>query len=279
MKIDYDNCKDFINAKEIELGINVEIGEGTFISGIGGPVDKVIIGDNVFIDKNCVILVPEFVIGDYGKIFKYGRISGYKPCRIGHNFYVDASVILNSTDNLTIGNNVGIGSFSALWTHMKFGDIVEGCRFNYTKEMIIEDDVWFNAACIVAPIIAKKKSMALAGAMVTRDMEENHIYAGSPAVDITPKIGTQFIERTIEEKISMMEKNLDEFSKMEPGARDYIKIVADSKHENDEAVSYFNVSDRTYSKRRSTVEIKFMKFLLPTAKFVPDGNEKKIFRN
>lgn len=269
MKIDYSNYREVIDAKEVILGDNIEIGEGTFIKGIGKPADKVVIGDNVFIDKNCVILVPEFHIGDYGKVFKYARISGYKPCRIGHNFYVDANVILNSTDNLTIMNNVGIGSFSALWTHMKFGDVVEGCRFNYTKEMIIEDDVWFNAGCIVAPIVARKKSMALAGSMVTKDMEENHIYAGSPAKDVTDKIGTQFVTRTINEKLSLMEKNLTEFCKMEPNARKSIKIVDNFERIPVEGITYFNVSTRTYTKRNTEVERKFMRFLLPTAKFTP----------
>lgn len=269
MKVTYNNCKDFINAKEIILGKNVDIKEGTFISGMGKPAEKVILGDNVFLDKECVILLPEFVVGDYVKIFKYARITGYKSCHIGHNFYADASVVLNSTDNLKIGNNVGIGSWSALWTHMKFGDVIEGCRFDYTKEMIIEDDVWFNANCIVAPIVAKKKSMALAGSMVTKDMEENHIYGGSPAKDITDKIGPQFISRTIDEKLKMMEKRLDEFCEIEPKAKEFLKIV-DSYDSNPlEKVSYYNVSDRTYTKRLSDIEIKFMRFLLPTAKFIP----------
>ena len=270
MKVDYENSKDFINAKEIILGKNVDIKEGTFISGMGKQADKVVIGDNVFIDKECVILVPEFTVGDYVKIFKYARITGYKPCKIGHNFYSDASVVLNSTDNLTIGNNVGIGSWSALWTHMRFGDVIEGCRFDYDKEMIIEDDVWFNANCIVAPIIAKKKSMAMAGSMVTKDMEENRVYAGAPAKDITEKIGPQFITRTIEEKLKMMEIRLDEFTEIEPNAREFIKIVDSFENNPQEKISYYNVSDRTYTKKLSEIEIKFMRFLLPTAKFIPN---------
>ena len=37
-----------------------------------------------------------------------------------------------------------------------------------------------------------------------------------------------------------------------------------------ENITYFNVSDRTYSKRGSADEISFMKFLLPArGKFIP----------
>ena len=269
MKVDYSNCKDFIDAKEIIIGDNVEIGEGTFISGIGKSSERVVIGDNVYIDKNCIILVPEFSIGDYGKIFKYSRISGYKPCRIGHNFWMDQNCILNSADNLTIGNNVCVGAYSSLWTHIKHGDTLEGCRFNSTKEMILEDDVWICGLCTITPIIAKTKSMALAGSVVTKDMEENHIYGGSPAIDLTPKLGTQFIVRSIEEKLKIMHDNLNEFCEIEPMAKDLISIVTSYNQVLNENITYFNLSNRTYTKRKNDTEVKFMKFLLPLAKFTP----------
>lgn len=269
MKIDYYNCKQFINAKEIILGENIEIKEGTFISAIGSQADRVVIGDNVYIDKECVILVPELEIGDYTKIYRHGRLTGYKPMKIGNNCYIDSNVILNSADDLEIGNNVCIGSFSALWTHMKFGDTLEGCRFNYTKKMRIEDDVWFGAGCVVAPIIAEKKSMALAGAIITKDMKENHVYAGVPAVDITDKLGPQFDERSAHEKYKIMLKKLEEFSAENPAAKEFIKIVISPEKNPDEKISYYNVSNRTYTKRKSDIEIKFMKSLLPVIKFVP----------
>ncbi len=270
MKVDYNNFRDFIKAKEVILGINIDIGEGTIISGINKEADRVVIGDNVFIDKNCVILVPEFEIGDYSTIYKNCRISGYKPCRIGHNFWMDQNCILNSTDNLIIGNNVGIGAYSQLWTHIRFGDILEGCRFNSTKEMIIEDDVWFVGHCIVSPIIARKKSMALVGSVVTKNMEENHIYAGCPAIDITDKIGRPFIERTIEEKFKMMNEKVEQFFEENPTFdKNSVKIVADYPDQLDEGLIYFNISERTYTKKRTELEIKLMKYLLPLYKFTP----------
>lgn len=269
MKIDYSNCKQFINAKTIILGENIEIKENTFIAAISGQADKVLIGDNVYIDKECVILVPELEIGDYTKIYRNGRLTGYQPMKIGNNCYIDSNVILNSADNLDIGNNVCIGSFSAFWTHMKFGDTLEGCRFNYKKNMRIEDDVWFGAGCMVAPIIAEKKSMALAGSIITKDMKQNHVYAGVPAVDITDKLGPQFHDRSTNEKYKIMIKKLDEFSAECPGAKEFIKIVISPDKNPDETISYFNVSNRTYTKRKSDIEMKFMKFLLPIIKFTP----------
>ena len=50
-----------------------------------------------------------------------------------------------------------------------------------------------------------------------------------------------------------------------------IKIVTSTSHFNlNDEVTYFDVSTRTYTKKSSENEIKFMNFLLPEkAKFIP----------
>ena len=50
-----------------------------------------------------------------------------------------------------------------------------------------------------------------------------------------------------------------------------INIVTTREEMNqDDSITYFNVNDRTYTKKQSSTEISFMKFLLPyRAKFVP----------
>lgn len=88
--LDQKNCHQFINAKKINLGINIEIGEGTIIKGPDGPSENVEIGDNVFLDDNIFIMAPEFRIGDYSKIYNNCRISGYNSCIIGHNFWCES---------------------------------------------------------------------------------------------------------------------------------------------------------------------------------------------
>jgi len=82
-------------------------------------------------------MTPEYIIDYYSMIYKFCRISGYNPCIIGHNFWCDQNSIINCTDSVTIGNNVGIGAYSQLWTNFKFGDVMEGCKFNSAKPMIV----------------------------------------------------------------------------------------------------------------------------------------------
>ena len=109
--------------------------------------------------------------------------------------------------------------------------------------------------------------MALVGSVVTKNMEENHLYAGSPAKDITAKAGTQFKSVTIDEKYDKMIKYLDT-TLLDVSQ---IAIVKSAELFNfEDNVSYFDVSSRTYTKKRSAEEVKFMKFLLPAkGKFTP----------
>ena len=104
--------------------------------------------------------------------------------------------------------------------------------------------------------------MGLVGSVITKDMDENHIYGGSPAKDLTGKIKPQFTPLTIEEKRELMSQ-----FKLPEG----IKLI-----ENwDEVVdpnnfSYFNITDRTYNKRQTPNEIQFMKQLQSKLiKFIP----------
>lgn len=264
-----DNCDGIVYSDHIIIGQNVRIGKNVVIKNIdGGNAKSIIIGDNVFIGDDTLILVPEFYIGDYSTIHRSARISGYKKCSIGHNFWMDQNCILNATDELIIKNNVGIGAYSQLWTHIKFGDVLEGCRFDSTKPMLIEDDVWFVGHCIVSPIHAKRKSMAMVGSVITKGMEENTIYAGSPAKSISEKIGPQFYERTFEEKEKMFKDKLRSWKFFDING-DKIISVKDYNGSLEDDTIYFNLIDRTYTKRGFDFEFDFMKFLLPDFKFVP----------
>lgn len=256
-----------IFADNLILGKNTIIEPTAVIRGINGNARNIIIGDNCYIGHNVQIICDEFSIGDYSKIQHNTNVHGYLPCTIGHNAWIGQYSILDSIGGLTIGNNCGIGAHSQLWSHIKYGDTLEGCRFLSESASKIGNDVWFVGHCIVSPIIAEDKSMALAGSVVTKNMLFNTIYAGSPAKSISEKAGGQFIEVSVEDKMNKMKKYLQEF---QPSTQQ-IKIVDSEKEINfNDDISYFNVNNRTYTKKQSDIEIAFMKFLLPAkAKFTP----------
>lgn len=251
----------------------IEIGEGTVIEpsaiirGVNGNAKRVVIGDNVYIGENVQIICDDFEVGDYSKIHHHSNIHGAKPCKIGHNLWMGQYCILDSVGGLSIGNNCGIGAHSQLWTHIKYGDTLEGCRFLSETPLNVGNDVWFVGHSIVTGINAADKSMALVGSVITKDMEYNTIYAGSPAKPISDKIGSQFNEVSLDDKYNKMLEYLEESGV----DQSKIKILKEeSEITKLEGVSYFVISSRKYTKIRTESEINFMKFLLPEkAKFTP----------
>jgi hypothetical protein len=170
-----------------------------------------------------------------------------------------------------MGNGVGVGAYSQLWSHIRFGDVLQGCRWDSAAPLIIDDDVWFVGHCIVSPIHAYARSMAMVGAVVTKDMLPNRVYGGVPAQDLTERLGPQFREVSVDEKFEQLQRLYDEFCAAYPEIdRDRIRIAL-SLDETDQQTgqTVFDVSTRTYNKLRTCEEIAFMKFLLPRIKFYP----------
>lgn len=248
---------EFSQKKNVRVGKNVRI-----------EVDEFAIGDGVLIGNNVVLEGPKVTIGDYTVIRENTQVLGKRTCSIGMSCWVGEGCILDATDELRIGNGVGIGANSQLWTHARFGDTLEGCRWSTTKPMTIEDDVWFVGHCLVSPIHAHPKSMAMLGSVITKDMAANRIYAGAPAIDISDKLGAQYRSVTIDEKYETMIGELAQFAKSHR-VDGRISIVRDWPENMDPAVSYFNVGTRQYTKRLSDVEIAFMLHLLMPIKFYP----------
>ncbi len=157
--------------------------------------------------------------------------------------------------------------------------------------------------CTIAPVVIGSRALVLAGSVVTHDLEENHVYGGNPAQDLTAKMGPQFEETLLEEKFEVMKGKLIEFEvdwrdkqvqyRVDAGPSDIFAgalastppdprfggddkgdfyaagIVISRNPWRKSDVSVFSVADRTYSKLRTPQEMAFMRFLLPQIKFYP----------
>jgi acetyltransferase-like isoleucine patch superfamily enzyme len=252
-------------------GVDVTIGEGVrFGRNVVFNSSRVRIGDGVSIGDNVRVDSESFEIGDFGTIYPDCFFPGPGSIVIGHNFWLGRTSIVDSMGGTTVGNNVGVGPHSQLWTHMVYGDVLYGCRFHSSRSLEIGDDVWFVGHCLVSPIRAGDRSLAMLGSVVTKDMEADHSYAGSPARDITDRIGPQFAPRPIEERSALLRGKIDEFAADRGRAPETVAIVVSTWDEQmDSEVTVFNVSDRTYTKCGTPIERALMHALLPDAKFVP----------
>jgi len=248
------------------------IGKNTYISPTATLKGKNIkIGDGCYIGDNVQILVDNFELGDYCKIHNSSTLHGYKPMKIGHNVWIGQGTIIDSIGGTTIGNNCGIGAYSQLWSHIRYGDPLEGCNYESNSPLTIGNDVWFVGHCIVSPIVAEDKSMALVGSVITKDMKQNKIYGGSPTKNLTEKIKPQFSPISIKQKRQII-------SQFNPPSN--IKFIENNNEIKNDNISYFNIIDRTYTKRGTDSEYKFMKILQSKLiKFIPNNELKKLNNN
>lgn len=259
-----------INAEEVIIGRGVVVEPGVVITGKHGKARRVVLGDFCFIGRETRIITPEFKLGDYSKLHANGFAHGEHPMQIGRNCWIGGNCVLDSMGGLDIDDNVGIGAHSQLWTHIQFGDIVEGSRFYSHKYMHIEKDVWFVGHCIVSPVSVGERSLALVGSVVTQDMLPNHVYGGVPARDLTDKMGTQFESRTVAQKAAKLQEMVGKFEQDHPEFAGLVQ-VAQSPDERDPNRCWFDVSTRTYRKAYHPAEVAFLKANVPLVKFYPEG--------
>lgn len=291
-----------ISSKKVYLGNNARIEDGTKIHAINGKMDFFIMGDESVIGFNSQVMVPQFVMGDYTKIFNSSLCSGYKPLTLGHNCWVGQSSILNSAETLTIGNNVRMGSVQ-IWTHVASGELLEGCKFYSEKPVVIEDNVWLMGfGHTVSPgVTIRRNTIVMSGSVVSKSTEAFHTYSGVPARDVTENLNG-WNKPTLEEKFYMLKGFVQEFLKDHPeyinrvqcfegqGTDDLkvalksdkptliffkeienMEILAESLH------SVFDLKTKKYVKRRTDIEVDWMKFSISyRARFIPITEDVKV---
>lgn len=254
---------------DVVVGRNV-----TFGSNVVFNCKRVRIGDGVLFYDNVTIDADTFEIGDYGTIYSYCFFPGPGEVRIGHNFWLGQNSIVDGQAGTRIGNNVGIGAHSQLWTHMIFGDVMAGSRFHGSKPLVVEDDAWLVGHCLVSPVRIGARSVVLLGSVVTGDVPEERVYAGVPAKDITDKMGAPWAETPPEQRAEWIRRRLDAFA-VSRGITDVKKIACvltstNQRAKHDPSVTVFDVARRRYVKRGTEVEYDLIRFLLPEAKFLPE---------
>ena len=240
-KID-DSVKVF-GEVEISVGDCSYIGPGVKIAGSG----KIKIGDY------CKIHAGSFINLDGGSV------------SMGHNCWIGERSVIDGRGMLRMGNNVGVGIASQLYSHIAHGDTIEGCNLYGNKSLILEDDVWLVGQCFLSPIHAQRKSVAMLGAVIIKDMHENRVYSGNPAVDVTAKLGQPWSDKNYLEKLGMLSRRLHEFNLKFPDhekeCREMIVPCNGFPAEMHPDKTYIDVNTRTYTKRLSPIEVKFFSWL------------------
>ncbi len=251
---------------------DVKIGRGTiFGQNVRFNCRKVRIGDGVIFQDNIRIDVDEFEIGDFGTIYFGCFFPGPGKIKIGHNFWLGNNSIIDGQGGTVIGDNVGIGAHSQLWTHMQFGDIVAGCRFDSSSSLTIGDDVWLVGHNLVSPVTIGDRSLVMLGSLIVKNIPPDRIFAGVPATDQTEKFGAQFSNTEPDFRKEKLMEMIEAFAfKYDvKNVWDYVEVTTELPQSWDRKKTIIDVSSRKYYKTGSMLEIILIRSLLPRAKYVP----------
>lgn len=288
-----------ITSSKVYLGNNSRIEDGTKIHALKGVMESFSMGDESVLGFNSQVMVPVFKMGDYTRIFNSSLCSGYKPLTLGHNCWVGQGSILNSAETLTIGNNVRMGSVQ-IWTHVASGELLEGCKFYSEMAVVIEDNVWLMGfGHTVSPgVTIARNTIVMSGSVVSKSTEAFHTYSGVPAVDVTDKLNG-WSNPTLDEKFKMLKGFVQEFVKDHPehstrifcleseaGIEEFLDkkepslIFLKEAHNVNTFIktshSIFDLQSKTYSKKRTDIEIDWMKFSIGyRARFIPISGDAK----
>jgi UDP-3-O-[3-hydroxymyristoyl] glucosamine N-acyltransferase len=177
---DCNISKHAIIGRDVIIGSNVTIGPGTVI------YSKTIIGDNVRIDSNCTIGTEGMMwVWDNDKKVFLKQLGGVRigdNCIIGSNTVIvrgsaNENTILENDVNMAPGCLIGHGCHIGNSTHFANGVKLGG-------SVVISDYNFLGSGSIISPgvKITCQDVVIGAGATVVKNISEEGVYVGIPAV-------------------------------------------------------------------------------------------------
>lgn len=164
---------------------NVKYGENLKIQGrlflVSNTKDGIVIGDNVVINSR----VSSNPIGGDTKTILFAKGNG--KIRIGNGCGISNATLfacesITIEDNVMIGGSVKIYDTDFHWINYKRRINEPG---GITKPVVIKKGAFIGAHSIVLKgVIIGEKAVVGAGSVVTKNVPDNEIWAGNPAVFI-----------------------------------------------------------------------------------------------
>lgn len=199
-----------INAKSIKISDDVEIGHMCFIKA-----RNLKIGRRVKINSMVIIDTGDVTIGDDTIIMEQTVIGGMLTPRsaltIGKRCQIFPYCFINPTEKVTIGDDVGIGGATYIFTHGSWQSKLDGFPVTFGP-VTLENGVWLPWRVFIMPNVTIGEYATIgACSVVTKDIPARSLAAGVPAKVI--RSSEEYIASyTTEEKIKMVNEILAEFS-------------------------------------------------------------------
>lgn len=234
---------------QVDAGLQV-FGDGDIILG-----DNVRIGEHVIINVSEILIIgPRSVIGDYAKIEgrdirietefwsdRFVTIGGgscmekKSRLKIGYWGHLGHSVFINTARSVEIGNEVGLGTATKLYTHGAYLSFLDGFPVDFGP-ISIGNRVWLPGATVLPGVTIGSDTVVGVGSVVTKDLPSGCLALGIPAKVYRECCYPNFIDSA--ERIRMIENFLRDFN------LNIEKIKAKYHYETD-TITFFEGLDKT----------------------------------
>ncbi len=170
-----------IIANHMDIHPSVEIGDNVHIH-----CDTIKIGKFSKIGNDVKINCKKFEAGSW--LFLWDRVEvGRGGCtgpnsnvKIGNHVGIFENTIINASESIEIGDDVGIGAEVMIWTHGAWLDITQGFPSDFGP-VKIGNNVWLPARSIVLPNVTIGDNTVIGiGSTINRDIPSGSLAAGSP---------------------------------------------------------------------------------------------------
>lgn len=219
-----------IQGGDIRFGNHLTVREGTTINVTG----KLQVGPHGTIHENCEICGRDINIGRHLWMLSQAIIGGgscfdiHSKLRVGDYWHVGRGSFINTARPVTIGNEVGLGTETCLYTHGAYQSALRGFPVKFAP-IHIGNNCWLPSAIVNPGVAIGKNSVIGAGSVVTRDIPEGCLAAGVPAKIIKENCYPQTLSQAdIDEFMAeflkifgqiLNEKHRTRFSKTKNGVR------------------------------------------------------------
>ncbi len=175
-------------SKNCEINVNeLVIGEGTIIEdNVKIIAEKLVLGAESTICSNAQLIGRNITAGDFFYVGNYATIGGgscmeKKACfEAGKHCHLGGRAFINIARKVTLGNEVGLGAETKLYTHGAYLSFLDGFPVKFA-EIKIGSRVWIPQATVLPGVTIEDDVVVGAGSLVTRDIPAGSLALGVPA--------------------------------------------------------------------------------------------------
>lgn len=171
-----------IVAKFIEVGEGTAFGEGASIKAERFRIGKIgVIGAHANFVTRSIWIGDVFYSGNQFIVGGGGAFGKNSEFRCGDNCLISSQCIINTSEPVVFGDEVGLSPRAQIYTHSHWQDIFEGYAASFGPVTIGDHSYVTGNAMIVPGVTVGRGCTILANSVVTSNVDDRCVVAGVPA--------------------------------------------------------------------------------------------------